>query len=142
LVERRSVQRKLDDAPGVDDFADGRAGDVNRGRLTCHRDGLCEVAKLQRDIQREVLVRQQNDVRAAPRPETRELGADLIGRGSHRGELISPVRIRHCLAGDSGAGFDCGHGDARYYAASTVSNDAIDLSRLLSKGGTGQKTGE
>ena len=57
-----AVQRQLDDALGVDDFAEGRRRDVDGGGFAGDRDGLGEVAELEREVHREVLVRLQHHV--------------------------------------------------------------------------------
>ena len=77
-----AVQRQLDDALRVDDFGDGRLRDVDRRRFARDRDGLRELAKLERDVEREVLVRRQDDIRLADRSEPCELGANLVRRSA------------------------------------------------------------
>ena len=105
--------------------------DVDRRRFAGDRDGLRELAKLERDVEREVLVRGQDDIRLADRPETGELGANLVGGRPQRQERIAPVRAGDRLARNAGAAFDGGHGDARHHAAAVVGDDAVDLSCRL-----------
>ena len=135
-----AVQRQLDDPLRVDDFGDRRRGDVDRGGLARDRDGLGQIAKLERDVEREVLVGRQDDVRLTDRPEARELGSNLVRRRPQRHERISSVRTGHRLARHAGAGFDSRDRHAWHNAAAVVGDDAVDLSCRLRKRAADRQT--
>ena len=123
--------RQLDDARVIDDLGDGRRRDVDRGRLAGDRDRFRQVAQLERDVHREILVGLQGDVRASHGLESRQLSANLIGRRAKRWERVAPVGAGDRVGPDTCGAFDGCHGRARNDAAAAVRQRPVDLTRAL-----------
>ena len=124
------VERQLDDARVVDDFADGGCCDVHLHRVPRDADCLTQFPKLEREVHAQVLVRQQFDTGAADASESGECRPDFIRGRPERGEGVKAVGARQGFARQAGRLLDSGHGGARHHAATAVGDDAVDLALL------------
>ena len=115
--------------------------DVDLRGLARDADGLAQLAKLEREADRQVLVGEQLDAGAPDASESGERRPDFIDRRPEGREVVEPVRAGDRVARQAGRFLDSGDGDARHHTAAAVGDDAVDLA-LLRPCWSGEYNGE
>ena len=112
------IERQLDDARVVDDFAQRRRRQVNVCGLAGDADCLTELAELERQVHREAEVGGQLDGCAFDGPETSKHRSDFIGRRPQRRKCVEPIGSADGVAREACLRLDRGDRRPRHDAPS------------------------
>ena len=93
------IQRKIDNPPGIDDFAQSRSGRIDLRLIGLNRDLLAGLRQPQRYVHGYALVRLQRNAFAGKSSEPRDVDLQPVRGGPDRGKNIVALRIGYGIAG-------------------------------------------